>query len=239
MGRKSGALALGIAKSAAATLAVIPEEFDGEHIALERVVDRIVGSIVKRKSQGFDSGVAMIAEGIAERLDPQQLAGFEGLSRDAYGHVRLADIPLGTVLRDAVRARLADIGLGEITVVTKDIGYELRCAKPIPFDADYTRSLGYGAVRYLLGGGSGSLIAIAGGRISPMTLDELIDPATGRIRVRLVDTATQSYEIACRYMVRLEDSDFAEPHLSRLAAVTSLDPAAFAARFRALPVVTA
>lgn len=234
MGRKSGALALGICKAAGATLAVIPEEFAGDHIELDRVVDTIVGSIVKRKSLGHDHGVAMIAEGIAERLDPQQLSTFEGVTRDAYGHIRLADVPIGTVLRDAVRARLSELGLDEITVVAKDIGYELRCAKPVPFDAEYTRTLGYGAVRYLLHGGSGALIALSGGRVAPVTLDELTDPATGRIRVRLVDVTTESYEVARKYMIRLEANDLIEPRLSRLSVQTSLSPEAFAARFGTL-----
>jgi 6-phosphofructokinase 1 len=231
MGRKSGALALGICKAAGATLAVIPEEFEGEHIALDRVVDTIVGSIVKRKSLGHDHGVAMIAEGIAERLDPHQLEAFAGASRDAYGHVRLADVPIGMLLRDAVRTRLHELGLDEITVATKDIGYELRCAKPVPFDAEYTRTLGYGAVRYLLQGGSGALIALSGGRVAPVTLDELTDPVTGRIRVRLVDVTTESYEVARKYMIRLEASDLEEPRLSRLSVQTSLTPDEFAARF--------
>ncbi|MDB5093521.1 MAG: pfkA1, partial [Candidatus Eremiobacteraeota bacterium] len=119
-------------------------------------------------------------------------------------------------------------------VVPKDIGYELRSAKPIPFDAEYTRTLGYGAVRYLLSGRSGSLIALAGGRINPVTLDEMVDPATGRIRVRLVDVTTESYEVARKYMIRLEAPDFTEPRLSRLAAQTSLGPDAFAAEFNHL-----
>jgi ATP-dependent phosphofructokinase / diphosphate-dependent phosphofructokinase len=230
MGRKSGALALGICKAAGATIAVIPEEFPDGTVKLSAIVDTLVGAIVKRLASGQDHGVAVVAEGVAERMNPEELAAVTTAAHDAYGHVRLADVPLGSVLRDAVRARLAEIGL-ETTVVPKDIGYELRSAKPIPFDAEYTRTLGYGAVRYLLGGGSGSLIALAGGRIHPVTLEEMLDPATGRIRVRMVDVTTESYEVARKYMIRLEASDFSEPRLSRLAAQTSLDPDAFAAQF--------
>ncbi len=233
MGRKSGALALGICKAAGATLALIPEEFSGERIALDDVVDTIVGAIVKRRANGHDHGVAVVAEGIAERLDPAELSAVATAARDAYGHVRLADVPLGSVLRDAVRGRLQDIGL-DATVVPKDIGYELRSAKPVPFDAEYTRTLGYGAVRYLLAGGSGALIALSGGRIVPVTLDEMLDPATGRIRIRMVDVTTESYEVARKYMIRLEDTDFVEPRLSRLAAQTSLTSEEFAARFQRL-----
>ncbi|GAC1444307.1 MAG: diphosphate--fructose-6-phosphate 1-phosphotransferase [Vulcanimicrobiaceae bacterium] len=230
MGRKSGALSLGICKAAGATLAVIPEEFPGPSIPLDAVVDTIVGSIVKRLASGSPHGVAVVAEGIVERLGAEALASLESAARDAYGHVRLADIPIGMFLREAVAKRLDEIGV-EMSVVTKDIGYELRCAKPVPFDAEYTRTLGYGAVRYLLSGGSGALIALSGGRVAPVTLEDLLDPTTGRIRVRLVDVTTESYAVARTYMIRLEPNDLEEPRLSRLSVQTSLDPAAFATRF--------
>lgn len=229
MGRKSGALALGICKAAGATLAVIPEEFQGE-IQLDDVVDTLVGAMVKRKSFGADHGVAVIAEGIAERMDAEELEALEHVTRDAYGHARLADLPIGMMLRDTVRNRLQEIGL-DITVVTKDIGYELRCAKPVPFDAEYTRTLGYGAVRHLLAGGSGALIALSGGHVVPVTLEQLTDPATGRIRVRFVDITTESYEVARKYMIRLEPGDLEEPKLSRLAVQTSIGSQEFASRF--------
>src|SRR5271168_3639714 len=69
MGRKAGSLALGMCKSAGATLAVIPEEFSGGKLELNLVVDTIVGAIVKRAAAGRDNGVAVIAEGIAESAD--------------------------------------------------------------------------------------------------------------------------------------------------------------------------
>ena len=230
MGRKSGALALGICKAAGATLAVIPEEFAGEQIRLDDVVDTIAGAVVKRRANGADHGVCVVAEGLAERVAAEELGAVSTAARDAYGNVRLSEVPLGGILRDTVRQRLLEIGL-DVTVVPKDIGYELRSAKPVPFDAEYTRTLGYGAVRYLLSGGSGALITLSGGRIVPVTLDEMLDPATGRIRLRLVDVTTESYEVARKYMIRLEPHDLTEPRLSRLSAQTSLDPDAFAARF--------
>ena len=233
MGRKSGSLALGMCKAAGATLAVIPEEFPDDVFDLKLVVDTIVGSIVKRRASGRDHGVAIIAEGIAERLTEEQLEHFDSLTRDAYGHVRLADVPLGAVLRDAVRTRLDEIGV-EMTVVNKDIGYELRCAKPVPFDVEYTRTLGYGAVRYLLRGGSGALIALTGGRVTPVTLADLQDPATNRVRVRMVDVTTEAYEVARSYMIRLEPADLTEPRLSQLAAQTNLSPETFSEAFGAV-----
>jgi 6-phosphofructokinase len=236
MGRKSGSLALSMCKSVGATLAVIPEEFRNQRFDLSMVVDTILGSIIKRRASGRDDGVAIVAEGVAEYADPESLVGAGGAERDAYGHIHIADIPLGTMLRDRVRSAAAELGL-KVTVVSKDIGYELRSAKPLPFDVEYTRTLGYGAVRYLLNGGSGALIAISGGRIRPVEFAALLDPATGRIKVRTVDIATESYEVARSYMIRLELSDLGGPMLHRLASITNLTPEAFRNRF--LPAVQA
>jgi 6-phosphofructokinase len=236
MGRKSGALALGICKSAGATLAVIPEEFLVTPLDLSMVVDTIVGAIIKRLAWGRDDGVALVAEGIAERLDPGALERLAESERDAYGHVHLADVPIGSVLREQIMKSLAEVGV-KATVVSKDIGYELRCAKPLPFDVEYTRTLGYGAVRYLLAGGSGALIAISGGRVTPVNLSDLKDPETGRMRTRMVEIDTESYHVARSYMIRLEMSDFNEPALSSLAAQTKFSPEQFRSRF--MPVVKA
>lgn len=234
MGRKSGALALGMCKAAGSTVAVIPEEF-ADHVDLAAVVDTIVGSIVKRRSLGRQHGVAVVAEGVAERLSSHAFDAVENVGRDSFGNIRLADIPLGIILRDGVRKRLDAIGVDSI-VHAKDIGYELRCAKPVPFDVDYTRTLGFGAVRYLMGGGSGALIALSGGHVEPMNLEDLTDPASGRIRTRQVDLTTEAYRVARDYMVRLEPGDFEGTRLERLAAQTTLSPDEFRSEFEGVAI---
>jgi ATP-dependent phosphofructokinase / diphosphate-dependent phosphofructokinase len=236
MGRKSGSLALGMCKAAGSTLAVLPEEFSQE-ATLGSVADTIVGAIVKRGALGRHHGVVVVAEGIAERIHDDALAGAAPVSRDAFGNVALADVPLGLVLRDAVRKRLDQIGVDSV-VHAKDIGYELRCAKPVAFDVDYTRTLGFGAVRYLVDGGSGALIALEGGRVRPVSLADLLDPQTGRIRTRQVDLTTEAYRVARDYMVYLEPSDFIDRQsLDALAAQTNLNADEFRATFEyvALP----
>jgi ATP-dependent phosphofructokinase / diphosphate-dependent phosphofructokinase len=236
MGRKSGALAVGIAKAAGATLAVIPEQFASTAASLDLVANVIVGSMIKRSVGGHDHGVAVIAEGIAERLDERELTALKDVERDPYGHVRLADIDLGAIVKSTVMARLKDLRLN-IGVVTKDVGYELRCAKPVPFDVEYTRTLGYGAVRYLLGGGSGAMVALRGGHVTPVPLAEMIDPGTGRIRVRVLDTRSEAYEVSRKYSIRLEPADLEEPRLGPLAAKVGLTPTEFARRFAAAALV--
>ncbi len=233
MGRKSGALALGITKASGATLAIIPEEFQRGRASLPIVRDILIGSILKRRVAGHDHGVAVLAEGLAEQLDLEDLDALKDVARDAYGNVRLADIDLGEIVKQSVTASLADLHL-DTTIVPKNIGYELRCAKPLAFDVEYTRTLGYGAVRYLLSGGSGAMVALRGGKVAPVTLNEMIDPATGRIQVRHVDTRTEAYEVGRKYMIRLEPEDLEPPRLLALAAAAHLDPGVFKKRFESV-----
>lgn len=234
MGRKSGALALGITKASGATLAVIPEEFKQAPVPLSLVRDTLIGSIIKRRVSEHDHGVAVIAEGVAEILDPAALTTLKDVARDAYGNVRLSEIDLGAALQSAVADALHELDI-DTTLVAKDIGYELRCAKPLAFDVEYTRTLGYGAVRYLLSGGSGAMVALRGGKVAPVTLQELLDPATGRVRVRHVDTSTEAYEVGRNYMIRLEAADLEPPKLLQLASTAHLDAREFQKRFE--PVV--
>jgi len=218
MGRQAGHLALGAAKSAGATLALIPEEFRESPLRLESVARVLEGAILKRIASGRPHGVAVVAEGLGERLDPADLEALADVERDEHGHIRLAEVPLGKVLRDQVRRSLAERGV-KVAIVEKDIGYELRCAEPCAFDQDYTRDLGAGAVRSLLAGDSQVLITRQEGAIVPIPFATLMSADTGRTRVRNVDTSTESYAIAREHQVRLEAADLDDAQ--RLAAIAA------------------
>ncbi len=231
MGRTAGHLALGIGKAAGATLTVIPEEFGDRRIPISEIVDILAGAILKRLSDGRDDGVAVIAEGVALSIVEDDLGQLGPIERDAHGHVRLAEIDFGGGLKRLVRARLAELGV-DITIVEKNIGYELRCADPVPFDLEYCRDLGYCAAKYLISGGSGSLVSMQGGRFVPCPLEEMLDPQTNRMQVRRVDVNSTRYAIARRYMIRLRRDDLEdEQKLLRLSMVSGLSASAFRARF--------
>jgi 6-phosphofructokinase 1 len=242
MGRAAGFLALGIGKAAAATLTVIPEEFRGRTVTLDEVCDILIGAVVKRRSQGSEFGIAVLAEGLLGALgekgllaggSAEHLARYGKVERDPHGHLRLGEIEFGRMLKDRLAARLADLGLSA-ALVDKDLGYELRCADPIPFDAEYTRDLGYGAVKFLRSpeaGRYGAIISFVGGAMRPMPFDSLIVPGTGRMRPRHVNVDGEAYECARRYMIRLERSDFEEPHLGKLAEAARQSPEQFRQRF--------
>src|SRR5260221_10921814 len=140
-------------------------------------------------------------------MGEHDLDGLAGVERDAHGHLRIAEIAFGDILKAAVHKRLSQFNV-KATVVAKNIGYELRCADPIPFDMEYTRDLGYCAAKFLLAGGDGAMISMQGGRFVPVPFAQLVDPETGRTRVRLVDMNTARYAIARRYMLRLRRDDF-------------------------------
>jgi len=138
------------------------------------------------------------------------------------------------LIKDQLVTRLRALNL-PTTLVDKDLGYELRCADPIPFDAEYTRDLGYGAVKFLrseVAGKFGAMITFLDGRMQPLPFDELIVPHTGRMKPRKVNVDGETYECARKYMIRLEASDFeAAPKLAELAEVVDMAPDSFRRRF--------
>jgi 6-phosphofructokinase 1 len=230
MGRKGGHLALGIGKAAGATLTLIPEEFP-KPIPLRTIVDTLVGAIIKRLSYGRRDGVAMIAEGVVLDADPKDLSALHEVERDAHGNLRIAEVNIGEILKALVAARLKELGV-KSTLVAKNIGYELRCADPIPVDMEYTRDLGYCAVKFLLAGGNAAMISMQGGHFVPIPFPSLLDRETGRARIRLVDTSSTRYAIARRYMIRLRRDDFEDPHeLAKFAATVGVSIEEFRAQF--------
>lgn len=111
----------------------------------------------------------------------------------------------------------------------------MRCAQEIPFDVDYTRTLGYGAVRILLSEPpdarlrSADLICIENGHITVLPFDDLCDPSTGRVRVRMVDVHSEHYHVARKYMIRLEPPDLQDPEMQEKLAQAARDtPKGFA-----------
>jgi hypothetical protein len=115
------------------------------------------------------------------------------------------------------------------------VGYELRCADPIPADMEYTRDLGYCAAKYLLSGGSGVMVTMQAGQFVPVPFDTMLDPETGRTKVRVVDLHSTRYAIARRYMLRLRRDDFEDPEeIARLAAVANMTVDAFRDAFERL-----
>jgi len=243
MGRAAGHLALGIGKASAATVTIIAEELKGRDVTLELICDILIGSMIKRHALGKNYGLAVLAEGLLEAIGEKKLrqvmdanpGKFGTIQLDQFGHIRLGEIEFGRMIRTVLADRLKQLGL-KFDMVDKDLGYELRCADPVPFDAEYTR-------KPRLRGReiphprrsptrSGAVISFVGEKLVPLPFQKIIDKKTKKMKPRLVDVNSQSYECARRYMIRLDKTDFAMPErLRKLAAAVKLTPDEFRRRF--------
>jgi 6-phosphofructokinase len=239
MGRSAGHLALGIGTAAGATLTIIAEEFPrGEPIRLRDLVDILEAAMLKRIAHGRPFGVAILSEGIGLRLTEEELAAaLPTIERDEHGNIRLADLELHRVLATLVEERFAERG-SSLTIVPKTVGYELRSASPIPFDIEYTRDLGYGAVDYLRRlekdgtAERGAMITVQEGNLIGLPFGSFDDPETGRVRVRDVNIESMSYRVATEYMIRLEREDLDDPaKLASIAEAAGMTPDDFRARY--------
>ena len=134
----------------------------------------------------------MLAEGLIESIGEKGLISalggeenlklFGNLERDAFGHLRLGEIEFGRMVKETLKKRLKEIGL-KVDFIDKDLGYELRSADPIPFDLEYTRDLGFGALKFLSGELAtqfGAIISFVGGRLVPLSFESMIVPETQR-----------------------------------------------------------
>lgn len=236
-------------------------------ITFTHLCDIILGSIIKRIANNRLYGVVVLAEGLIESVKEDlktildNTAGKYGTyETDEHGHLRLGEIEFGKLIRDLLTERLQPpkptkdpknpmrlheiLGVKKVpyglnvTFIDKDLGYELRCADPIPFDAEYTRDLGYSAVKFLLSEEAakyGAIIGFIQGNMVPMQFEKMLDPKTKRMQTRLVNVAGEGFEVARRYMIRLDANDFnVAEQLKKLADTVKRSPEEFRKEFEYL-----
>src|SRR6266545_6550610 len=100
---------------------------------------------------------------------------------------------------------------------------------------EYTRDLGYCAAKYLFAGGNAVMVSMQSGHFVPIPFAEMVDPESGRARVRLLDVHSTRYSIARRYMIRLRRDDFDDPQeLASFAATVGMSLEEFRSEFEYL-----
>ena len=172
MGRSAGHLAVAMAIGSGSHLVSIQEEFPPGAITVAQLADLVEAAILKRMAAGEGWGLAVLAEGLLDQMsDPEEMSKYV-TDYDEHGHPRLSEIDLGKIVHDVVDARFKERGV-KMAFITKIIGYELRCADPIAFDVQYTRTLGFGAVEFLANGSGNALISLQAGKLVPIRFDEL------------------------------------------------------------------
>lgn len=200
MGRRAGFLALGLGIASGATITLIPEQFDEKLITPRDVAELIFSSMQSRLRQGQQYGTAVIAEGIIDRLDPERVPEIRDCPRDEVGRIRFSEIKLEDLIATALRQLLIDANL-EVKVTSQNIGYTLRAGDPLSFDIEYTRLLGYGAVKYLLEGFGGITVVRDFDNLAFVPLINMVDE-DGRIHSRSVDLTSDMFRVATSFMVK-------------------------------------
>ena len=196
--------------------------------------DIVEGAIIKRRALGQHHGVAVMAEGLIEKLDPQELAELQDVERDEHGHIRLAEVDLARKVKVEVQGRFSERGI-RLTLTNKQIGYELRCADPIALDAAYCRDLGHSAVRFLAEGGSRRHGVHPGRAAGADSIRRHPRAGHGQDAGANVDIGSDGYRVAREYMLRLGPEDFRDAAwVERLAAAANLSSEQLRARFEYL-----
>ncbi len=208
MGRSAGHLAFEIGLSCHFPIIVIPEMFNKTEITFEKVVKLVISSMVKRKMDGIEHGVAILSEGIFHSLSDDEIrnSGID-FTYDDHGHPELGNVSKAHIFNVLTQRKLKELGLG-IKSRPVELGYELRTIDPVAYDLTYCTLLGMGVHKLFRQGHTGCIVsADSQSVIMPVFLKDVEDPSTGKIPPRLVNI----------------DSELAQMVLSDLHVITPLD----------------
>ncbi|MFR9503133.1 MAG: 6-phosphofructokinase [Rikenellaceae bacterium] len=188
MGRSAGHLAFGIGEACHYPMIVIPEMFNKTEITVDKIVNLVVSSIIKRKITGMDYGAAMISEGVFHELSDEEIKkSGVSFSYDDHGHPELGKVSKAHIFNEMLEKKLKEVGI-KVKSRPVEIGYEVRCQTPAAFDLTYCSELGMGVYKLFADGKTGCMVFVdTEGNVSPLYLKDLQDPTTGKIPPRLVN----------------------------------------------------
>ena len=194
MGRSAGHLAFGIGSACHYPMIVIPEMFNKTEITIEKIVNLVVSSIIKRKIMGIEYGVAMISEGVFHALSDEEIKNSGiNFTYDDHGHPELGKVSKANIFNELLENKLKELGMGVYKLFSEG---KTGCMVYISQD----------------------------GFVSPLYLKDLQDPTTGKIPPRLVNIESdkiqqvinnllhyvtpEDYEAAKAYVANPEAYDF-------------------------------
>lgn len=208
MGRSAGHLAFGIASACHFPMLIIPEMFNKTKATLDKVVNLIISSMIKRQIEGINYGVALISEGVFHIIDEQELKDSGILfTYDAHGHPELGNVSKSNIFNVLVQEKLKSLNI-EIKSRPVEIGYELRCCRPIGYDLTLCTLLGIGVKKLFDGNISGCIVTTnSRGDIQPMYLSEF-ENNDGVIPPRLVDINAEISKLSMKNLHFIEEEDY-------------------------------
>lgn len=214
MGRSAGWLAYGAAIAGEASFVISVEDIEGEYAAeetvvdeetgqtttrkvmnMDRVVHRIVRTMLAREAENKEFGVIVIAEGLAEYLPASYL---KGVPRDDHGHIAISHLNLSRLFAKKVAEAYAQTTGRKRKVTGVQLGYESRCAKPQAFDIMLGSQLGVGAYRALVEKGLNGVMVSVSGQLDLhyVPFEKLVDPETLVTIVRYIKPDSDFHALA-------------------------------------------
>lgn len=195
MGREAGHLAFGIGTACHYPMIIIPEMFNKTKITFDAITKMIISSMVKRRMLGIEYGVVIISEGVFHFMSDEEIEGTGiNFTYDDHGHPELGNVSKAHIFNMLVQRKLKKLGIS-IKSRPNEIGYELRCVRPIAYDLMYATTLGTGVMKLFQEGATGCMVTItAEGDIRPLFLKDVQDE-NGKVRPRLVNMDSERVKL--------------------------------------------
>ncbi|MFY0606579.1 MAG: 6-phosphofructokinase [Cyclobacteriaceae bacterium] len=210
MGRSAGHLAFGIASACHFPMLIIPEMFNQTKPTLEKVINLMISSIIKRKILGINYGVALVSEGVFHVIDEEELKNSGILfTYDDHGHPELGNVSKSTIFNVLLQQQFKDLNI-DVKSRPVELGYELRCCRPIGYDLTLCTLLGIGVKKLFDEGITGCIVTTnSRGDISPMYLSQFED-TNGKIPPRLVDMDSELAKLSLENLHYITADDYKE-----------------------------
>jgi 6-phosphofructokinase 1 len=198
MGREAGHLAFGIGTACHYPMIIIPEMFNRTKITFDKITKLVISAMVKRRLMGLDYGAAIISEGVFHFMSEKEIIDTGiNFTFDDHGHPEL-----GNVSKSHIFNMLTQQALKGLRIVVKsrpeEMGYELRCCRPVAYDLNYATRLGLGVYKLFKEGKTGCMVTVdRGGSILPLYLKDVEDEK-GKVKPRLVNVETENVQLIFR-----------------------------------------
>ncbi|MGB4206272.1 MAG: 6-phosphofructokinase [Bacteroidales bacterium] len=187
MGREAGHLAFGIGASCHYPMIIIPEMFNKVEITYNRIINLIISSILKRQILGISYGVAIVSEGVFHFMTDEEIknSGIQ-FTYDDHGHPELGNVSKAHIFNVLLQQKLKALKLN-VKSRPVELGYEIRCVRPIAFDLLYCALLGLGVKKLFDQGHTACMVTSDHtGEIKPLFLKDVTNQK-GKVMPRLVN----------------------------------------------------
>lgn len=224
MGREAGHLAFGIGTACHYPMIIIPEMFNKTKITFDKITRLVISSMVKRRLLGIDYGVAIISEGVFHFMSEKEIIDTGiNFTYDDHGHPELGNVSKSHIFNMLTQQALKSLRIN-VKSRPNEMGYELRCCRPVAYDLSYATRLGFGVYKLFKDGLTACMVTIdRGGNVMPLFLKDVEDK-NGKVKPRLVNVETENvqlifrnnlhyitkadYRSAKKYVEKPEDYDF-------------------------------